>query len=129
MTEKSEYQKKKVERLAAERGITPAEYKRQCDQNTAKNKGMTLGEYRKERLDIAAQKRNMTAAEYRRETAERVAKNRGFRNKKDYDLACKRARARGELLEQYCSSLEKDSEGYYILPKNNYTYKESSLQQ
>lgn len=115
MTEESLLQKQKIERLAAEQGITPVEYKRRCEENTARNKGMTLSEYRKEKVKSVAMKKGVSAQEYRKECAERSAKNKGFRNRKDYDKAGKRAKVLGITKEQYCRMLEKDKEGFYIL--------------
>ena len=113
----SEIQNQKLERLAKEQGLTAKEYKRRCDKNTAKNQGMTLYEYNKNRLSIAAKNRGLTDTEYRRLLADKSARNKGFRNKRDYDKADKRARVLHITREQYCSSLDKDENGFYILPE------------
>ena len=111
----SEKQKQKVERLAIEQGITPAEYKRRCDENTARHKGLTLSQYNKKRLEDTARKRNMTVDEYRKECNEKTARKKGFRNHKDYDKAGKRAKVLHMTKEEYCSRLEKDEDGFYLL--------------
>lgn len=116
----SEIQKKKVERLAAEQGITPTEYKRRCDKNTALHKGLSISEYGKKRIEDAAEKKNMSVYEYKKECAEKTARNKGFRNRKEYDLAGKRAKVLHITKEQYCSTLEKDSSGFYVLPELKY---------
>jgi len=121
--ESSEIQNEKVKRLAEEQGITPREYKYRCDSNTAKNQGLTPAEYSKKRIADAAENKGISIAEYKRLTAEKCAQNKGFRNRKDYDKAGKRAKVLRITKEQYCSTLEKDANGYYVLPefrKKNY---------
>ena len=112
---KSESQKQKVERLAAVYGLTSAEYKRRCDENTAKNKGLTSAEYSKHRIEEAAAKKNMTYKEYKKECYERTAVNKGFKTYKDYDKANKKAKRLGMIKEQYYNTLSKDEDGFYIV--------------
>ena len=99
------------------RGITLNEYKSQCNKNTAAHKGMTSAEYVKYRIECAAERKGMSVSEYKKEVAEKTAKNKGFRNKKDYDNAGKRAKVLHISKEQYCKTLDRDSNGYYILPE------------
>lgn len=111
----SEVQKEKLEQLADRHNLTVAEYKRRCDINTAKNKGLSLAEYSKKRVADAAKKKGMSVKEYRNQCYENTARNKGFRNYKEYDKASKKARKLGMSREQYCALLLKDNDGYYIL--------------
>lgn len=58
----------------------------------------------------------LTDKDYRRIAADKCARNKGFRDKRDYDKADKRARVLSISLNQYCSNLGKDENGFYILP-------------
>ena len=115
MTVQSDLQKQKVERLAKSQGITAAEYKRRCEINTAKNKGLTPAEYAKKKISDSAEKKEITAAEYRKMCAEKSARNKGFRSRKEYDRAWHRAKVLHISFEQYCHTLEKDENGFFIL--------------
>lgn len=59
----------------------------------------------------------LTDKEYRRIAANKCARNKGFRDKRDYDKADKRARVLCISLNQYCSNLGKDENGFFILPE------------
>ena len=112
---KTESQKQKIERLAASHGLTSAEYKRRCDENTAKNKGLTPAEYSKKRIEEAAAKKNMTYQEYKKECYEKSARNKGFKTYKDYDKINKKAKRLGIVKEQYYNTLCKDKDDFYIV--------------
>ena len=116
MTEKTIIQKERIARYAAQQGMNVTEYRRRYDQNTAANQGLTVSEYVNKRKEAAAKAKGMTKNEYMYECYERYAIKKGFRNRKEYDRAYKRAKARKITLEVYCASLEKDDNGYFIVP-------------
>ena len=113
---KLETQKEKVERIAAEQGLTVKEYKQRCNENTARNKGLTPKEYQKQRLIDAAKKKNMTLQEYLRESRDKSAQKKGFREHRDFDKAWKRAKKSNIPFEAYCKYLDKDPNGFYVVP-------------
>lgn len=73
----------------------------------------------------------MTIQEYTNAFAEKTARNKGFRNRREYDSPGKRAKVFHITKAQYYETLERDSCGFYILPEistgsqENHRYEEN----